>query len=178
MKDLRFAEKMKEYRNNLGITQKELAKRTHLAPATISAYENGVKSPTLDNAIAIADVLGISLDDLRGNSKTSFLTYSDVFNTILFFVDKLFARIEQREEGFGEEYDEFNALCFHNTAIDKMLGNIHDIKKALGNTEAEKELYELWKKSKSDEYAQYELFDQNSLTGINEIWNNSTKRNS
>ena len=115
-----FAKKMRECRINLDISQKELAKMTHLAPATISAYENGVKSPTLDNAIAIADVLGMSLDDLR-DSVPRRITYVDVFKAMMLFIKSLKAEI----------YDECSggiALMFRDATTKEMLSNIRTIK--------------------------------------------------
>lgn len=163
MKDLKFAEKMKERRGKLGITQKELAKMTHLAPATISAYENGAKTPTLDSAIAIADVLDISLDALRVGSKEDFSTYSDIFNVMLFLIDEMGACVVEYEES---SYKKCSSLYFaNNLTITKMLEKIRDIKKVLGSTEAEKELYNLWKESKTKEYSQHELFDNDTFPG-------------
>ena len=144
-----FAKKMRECRINLGITQKELAKMTHLAPATISAYENVVKSPTLDNAIAIADVLGMSLDDLR-DSVPRRITYADVFEAMILLIKSLKAEI----------YNECSsgiALVSHDATIKEMLSNIQTVKKLFGTSEAEKELYKLWHDKKAEEYSQLEI---------------------
>lgn len=144
-----FTKKMRECRINLGITQKELAKRTHLAPATISAYENGVKSPTLDNAIAIADALGMSLDDLR-DSVPRRITYVDVFKAMMLFIKSLKAEIyDERSGGI--------ALMFRDATTKEMLSNIRTIKKCFGTSEAEKELYKLWYDKKAEEYSQLEV---------------------
>lgn len=144
-----FAKKMRECRINLDITQKELAKMTHLAPATISAYENGAKTPTLDSAIAIADVLGMSLDDLR-DSVPRRITYVDVFKAMMLFIKSLKAEI----------YDECSggiALMFRDATTKEMLSNIRTIKKCFGTSEAEKELYKLWYDKKAEEYSQLEV---------------------
>lgn len=143
-----FAKKMRECRINLDITQKELAKMTHLSPATISAYENEVKTPTLDSAIAIADVLGISLDDLR-DSAPHCITYADVFEAMILFIKSLKAEIHKCSGGI--------ALMFRDATTKEMLSNIQAIKKCFGTSEAEKELYKLWHDKKAEEYSQLEV---------------------
>lgn len=78
-----FAKRMKETREQSGLKQKELAEKVGVTPQTISAYEKGGKTPTLDNASAIAKELGVSLDWLCGigegaSSKGMFETLGDV----------------------------------------------------------------------------------------------------
>lgn len=63
-----FSNRLKQLREDLGITQEELAKRLNLTQSTIAYYENGRKTPTLENAIIIAKIFNISLDYLVGLS--------------------------------------------------------------------------------------------------------------
>lgn len=77
-----FAQRMKQAREEKGIKQNELAKAVGVTPTTISAYEksddegNG-KKPTLENAQAIAKVLGVSLDWLSGVSNNISVSFTD-----------------------------------------------------------------------------------------------------
>ena len=50
------------------MTQDSLAEKTNLTVQTISDYERGKKFPTLENAVAIANALGLSLDYLCDGS--------------------------------------------------------------------------------------------------------------
>lgn len=50
------------------MTQDNLAEKTSLTVQTISDYERGKKFPTLENAVAIANALGLSLDYLCDGS--------------------------------------------------------------------------------------------------------------
>lgn len=65
-----FAERLKEARTALKITQAELCKKSGVTAATISAYEsadgNKGKNPSLDNALKLAQALNVSLDWLCG----------------------------------------------------------------------------------------------------------------
>ena len=53
-----------KFRKNRGLKQEELAEMVSLSTSYISAIERGVKNPTLENFIAIANVLKVSLDEL------------------------------------------------------------------------------------------------------------------
>lgn len=53
------------HRKRAGLTQRKLGELARIGCSNISAYENG-KIPCLYNAIAIADALQVSLDDLIG----------------------------------------------------------------------------------------------------------------
>ena len=47
-----------------GISIADLAYRIDVSPAYISLVERGLRSPTLENLVCIADVLGCTLNDL------------------------------------------------------------------------------------------------------------------
>ena len=70
-----FATKMKAQREKLGLTQAQLGEKVGVSSQTISAYEKNIsgdkgKTPTLDKAISIANVLGVSLDYLCGTASS------------------------------------------------------------------------------------------------------------
>ena len=62
-----FAERLVAERKKKKLTQSELAEKAKISAQTVSYYEKGTKRPTLENAIAIADVLGVSIEYLCGN---------------------------------------------------------------------------------------------------------------
>lgn len=55
---------LKSLRNQLDISQEELARRLNLSFRTIGEWEGGRKVPRFDNAIALARELGVSLKTL------------------------------------------------------------------------------------------------------------------
>lgn len=66
-----FGERLKGLRNEKGWTQPKLCEKLEtmdlfLAPATISAWEHAQRSPTLTDAMKIADLFGVSVDYLLG----------------------------------------------------------------------------------------------------------------
>ncbi len=59
-----FALKLKELREDSGLTQKELAKACNLSPQCISSLEKGINSPTALTLSAIANYFNIPIDEL------------------------------------------------------------------------------------------------------------------
>lgn len=53
-----------KFRKNRGLKQEELAEMVSLSTSYISAIERGVKNPTLENFISLANVLKVSSDEL------------------------------------------------------------------------------------------------------------------
>lgn len=64
-----FAIRLKEIRLEIGKTQKEFANMVESTSATISAYENATKNPSLEIVINIAEKCNISIDWLCGLSE-------------------------------------------------------------------------------------------------------------
>lgn len=56
--------KIKIYREKKGMNQTELAEAVGISQSEISSYESGVKSPRVNVAVAIAEVLGVTIGEL------------------------------------------------------------------------------------------------------------------
>jgi transcriptional regulator with XRE-family HTH domain len=56
--------RMREYREKAGLSRREVAAKTGLSQRAIDYIEDGVKSPSVENAVKIADALGCTLLDL------------------------------------------------------------------------------------------------------------------
>lgn len=65
-----FGDKLKALRKGAGITQSQLADKVDLATGTISAYEQGLKYPSIEVLIKICEILNTSSDYLLGISDT------------------------------------------------------------------------------------------------------------
>lgn len=63
--------KLKEYRKANGLTQEELAERLIVTRAAISRWETGRGIPEPENLKGIADLLGISVDELLDDGTLS-----------------------------------------------------------------------------------------------------------
>lgn len=58
--------KIKRYRMSSKMTQAEFAERLGVTGAAVSAYENGIRQPSFDVLVKIANILGTTTDALLG----------------------------------------------------------------------------------------------------------------
>ncbi len=63
--------KLKQARSQKGLTQGQLSKKTGVDVQRLSKYERGVLVPTTEVIVKISDALGVSLDYLLKNGKTT-----------------------------------------------------------------------------------------------------------
>lgn len=61
---MELASQIKKYRNNLGISQEELAERLFVSRQTISNWENDKNYPDVHSLLLLSKEFGISLDEL------------------------------------------------------------------------------------------------------------------
>jgi transcriptional regulator with XRE-family HTH domain len=61
-----FGSRLKELREQQGMSQRELAKLLQLSPSTIAMYELGQRSPDKETIIKIADLFSVTVDYLLG----------------------------------------------------------------------------------------------------------------
>lgn len=64
-----FKERLKTRREELGLSQSDVARAIGLTPQIVSAYECGVKRASGEVVAAIADVLKCSTDYLLGRTE-------------------------------------------------------------------------------------------------------------
>jgi putative transcriptional regulator len=60
----RLANRIKERRNELGLTQAELAEKAGVTRKTVNTVENGVFTPSATLAIKLARVLNVRVEQL------------------------------------------------------------------------------------------------------------------
>ncbi len=56
--------RIKKLRKAKKMTQKDLANRFGVTNITVSRWETGIKKPSIETAIKLADFFGVSLDEL------------------------------------------------------------------------------------------------------------------
>lgn len=61
-----FGYRLRELRVQKKLTQAQVAKRLSLSKATISGYENNIKTPSLDVLVKLANLYGVSSDYILG----------------------------------------------------------------------------------------------------------------
>lgn len=60
--------KIKEYREDVYMTQKELAEKIGNVQRNVSNWENGVNEPDCETIVKLAEIFDITLDELFGRS--------------------------------------------------------------------------------------------------------------
>jgi len=62
---------IKKYREDLGLTQTEVASRANIAQSSLSQFENGSKIPSAVTLKVLAEIFGVTPNDLYGISTYS-----------------------------------------------------------------------------------------------------------
>lgn len=76
--------RIQEWRIRLNITQEELAYEAGLSVPFISEIEHGKKKPSLDTVVAIADAMGVTLDEvMSGNLMSAVNEYQSDIDILL-----------------------------------------------------------------------------------------------
>ncbi|WP_302546305.1 helix-turn-helix domain-containing protein [Streptococcus vestibularis] len=66
---MEFSERLKDLRKQTGLTQVDVAEKLGISQPAYASWERGVKKPTQDNLVKIAQILNVSVDYLVGNSE-------------------------------------------------------------------------------------------------------------
>ena len=77
---MEFNESLKRLLIEKNMKQADLCRLAHIKTSLMSEYINGKKSPTIGNAIQMADALDISLDTLAGREER--VRYSDSVSSV------------------------------------------------------------------------------------------------
>ena len=67
MMDETFGQRLSRIRKEKGMTQEDIAKRIVISPQAVSKWENDVSSPDILVLSSLADILGVSVDELLGH---------------------------------------------------------------------------------------------------------------
>jgi transcriptional regulator with XRE-family HTH domain len=65
-----IGKRLRAYRKLKNLTQQELADKLHVSIAIVGAIERGTRNPSQDLLVSIHHVLGVSEQELRGESLT------------------------------------------------------------------------------------------------------------
>lgn len=66
---MEFSERLKSLRKQAGLTQVDVAEELGISQPAYASWERGVKKPTQENLVKIAQILNVSVDYLVGNSE-------------------------------------------------------------------------------------------------------------
>ena len=101
---MKFSERLKDLRKQAGLTQVDVAEKLGISQPAYASWERGVKKPTQENLVKIAQVLNVSVDYLVGNSEEK----SDELDNIeLLFRMNSKGLTKEEKEIFKKELIEF-----------------------------------------------------------------------
>lgn len=80
---MNFNDKLYELRKSSGLTQEEIAEKLMVSRQTISNWETGSASPSLEKAIELSELFKVSLDELVGKKKTAQQAISPLLLSLL-----------------------------------------------------------------------------------------------
>ena len=81
---------IREFREELALTQSELATQVGTLQRNISNWENGVSEPDCEVLVKLADIFNITLDELFGRERTISNGQLDGFNKLIMgYINKL-----------------------------------------------------------------------------------------
>ncbi len=63
-----LSERLKKMRLKSGLSQRQAANRLYVSPSIISAYENGERTPSAENLLALSFLYKCSVDYLLGKT--------------------------------------------------------------------------------------------------------------
>ena len=66
-----MANNIKQLREAAGMTQAELAAKMQLTTPSVTKWELGRANPTYDNLIQLAEIFGVSLDEVVGRKSNA-----------------------------------------------------------------------------------------------------------
>ena len=101
---MEFSERLKKLRKDAGLTQVDVAEKLGISQPAYASWERGVKKPTQENLVKIAQILNVSVDYLVGNSQE---TLDELDNIELLFRMNSKGLSEEEKEIFKKELIEF-----------------------------------------------------------------------
>lgn len=101
---MEFSERLKDLRKQAGLTQVDVAEKLGISQPAYASWERGVKKPTQENLVKIAQILNVSVDYLVGNSEEK---TDELDNIELLFRMNSKGLTDEEKEIFKKELIEF-----------------------------------------------------------------------
>lgn len=150
--DTIIAERIKQKRTELKMTQRDLAKAAQTTPATISAYEKALKKPSIDNMMKIAEVFNVSIDWLCGKENIKEVqTLKDIVLDF-FEIDKYFKITDCNKTG-----TKLNFSFISNEAMNDFFSSWLKMKMLCQNKLIDNEVFDLWVEKELKKSAQISI---------------------
>ena len=101
---MEFSERLKTLRKQVQLTQVDVAEKLGISQPAYASWERGIKKPTQENLVKIAQILNVSVDYLVGNAD---YTVDKLDNIELLFRMNSKGLSDEEKEIFKKELIEF-----------------------------------------------------------------------
>lgn len=154
-----FAMRLKEIRLRTGKNQKDFAKTVQSTAATISAYENATKNPSLGIVMNIAEKYNVSIDWLCGLSDKMKIddtpqTYTDVIDLLVKAENALKFKLNPQHT---------NCITICDSVMQCFLDDWVKILPLFRDGTVDSELYKLWVDNKKKEYGNVHIGNEDEI---------------
>lgn len=145
-----FADRIKELRKSLNLTQAQFVEDLGITPSSLSAYEQNTKNPSISVAIRIAKKYKVSIDWLCGLSdqKTAegdIETYGDIIRLLIKIEKRIdISLIEKQHNLVGNELITREGLIFYNEQLKQFIEEWDKMKRLHDDETIDDEVYDLW----------------------------------
>lgn len=93
---IEIGSKIKQLRTSKNLTQDQLANRLSVTKSVISAYENGLRFPSLEVLIQLSYVFNVTTDYLLGVNKKRVVEVSDLSESQIELLNKLIEELRNK----------------------------------------------------------------------------------
>lgn len=101
---MEFSKRLKDLRKQAHLTQVDVSEKLGISQPAYASWERGVKKPTQENLVKIAQILNVSVDYLVGNSEEKI---DELDNIELLFRMNSKGLTEEEKKIFKKELIEF-----------------------------------------------------------------------
>ena len=145
-----FSNRIKELRNMMGYTQKQFADEIKITAATLSAYENNAKKPSLNVLVYIAERFTVSLDWLCGLSEIidpgdKPKKYSELISALFKLEESNIYFKRNVHIKLDDLFKNYNCIAFNDPVISLFLESWDKSYKLYSEGIIDKTIYTAWK---------------------------------
>ena len=153
MENVQLGNRIQILRKQMGYSQKSFAEFLNIPQPSISAYENGHNSPTIDVLINISRKCNVSIDWLAGlsDSKSKITNIGMIADCIYSFLELNEVDVEIKS----------NSIIFHDNISIEILNKINEHSLDIKSNLISKDAYEFLKYKTKEYYSSYLLTYKN-----------------
>lgn len=143
-----LSSRIKELRIKNSLTQRDLAKAINTTATSISAYETGLKTPSISIVKKIAEYFNVSLDWLCGvsdnQSNNGITTYADIIKLLILIEQHINLRLSFTTEQMYDTFIDYATINFEDKTIKSFIKEWQKIQELHSDNTIDDDLYQLW----------------------------------